>query len=559
MFSAIGALAVFAFFFFRYPFHLHFQEQYQLFEWTGDYFSEILRAPGGLSDWLGRCLTQFFYYPALGAILIALCLSGVQMLTYAACKHKGGLAFALSFAPSGALWVALCNENILMGAPVALLLALGAALGVLSIKNSAVRRVVEVLAVPVVYWLAGPVAVLYVCVVALRECSIAVALVSLALLPLSLYVSQYLCEYPIERLVIGVHYHRFRDIPALAVYVSVILGVLDVLIASFKAAASAKKWSSITAALLVVLPTLLFVVRSSDIAKEEQMRFDYMVRMKMWNSMISYADAHPQEDPFNITCLNLALAHTGRMADSMFDYYQIGTDGLLPTSQTDYVTSLATAEAFWEMGLVSAAQRFTFEAQEAIPDYQKSARCYMRLAETNIVNGNYEVARKYLEALKNTIFYRDRAIEAEKLLGNEAAVESVPEYALKRAQRFHARDSFYSDDEMDSMLCQLFLEDGQNRIAYDYLIAWCLLRKDLDRFLEYLNLVDYSVMPRCYQEALAMQWAMADDETSDILMSVESDTLQRLDQFIADTQVDASADVMDAEYGNTYWFYYFYR
>mgnify|MGYP000750805498 CR=1 FL=1 len=35
-----------------------------------------------------------------------------------------------------------------------------------------------------------------------------------------------------------------------------------------------------------------------------------------------------------------------------------------------------------------------FEAMEAIPDYKKSGRAYMRLAETNLINGQYAVAAK---------------------------------------------------------------------------------------------------------------------------------------------------------------------
>ena len=42
-----------------------------------------------------------------------------------------------------------------------------------------------------------------------------------------------------------------------------------------------------------------------------------------------------------------------------------------------------------------------FEAMEAIPDYKKSGRAYMRLAETNLINGQYAVAAKYLRALQH--------------------------------------------------------------------------------------------------------------------------------------------------------------
>lgn len=39
--------------------------------------------------------------------------------------------------------------------------------------------------------------------------------------------------------------------------------------------------------------------------------------------------------PFGVTCLNLALGKTGQMGDRMFEFYQNGTEGLLPEFQRD--------------------------------------------------------------------------------------------------------------------------------------------------------------------------------------------------------------------------------
>ena len=57
-----------------------------------------------------------------------------------------------------------------------------------------------------------------------------------------------------------------------------------------------------------------------------------------------------------------------------------------------------------------------FEAMEAIPDYKKSGRAYMRLAETNLINGQYAVAAKYLRALQHTLFYKKWATNAMSYL-----------------------------------------------------------------------------------------------------------------------------------------------
>ena len=70
--SLIYAVAVFLFFRFIYPYHIHYQEQFQLFEFTGAYFSDVVSVPGGFADYLGRFLTQFCYSALWGSILMTL-------------------------------------------------------------------------------------------------------------------------------------------------------------------------------------------------------------------------------------------------------------------------------------------------------------------------------------------------------------------------------------------------------------------------------------------------------------------------------------------------------
>ena len=52
MMTLLSAVAVYCFFAFKYPYHLHFQEQYQLFEFSCGYFCSVVSVPGGLAAWL---------------------------------------------------------------------------------------------------------------------------------------------------------------------------------------------------------------------------------------------------------------------------------------------------------------------------------------------------------------------------------------------------------------------------------------------------------------------------------------------------------------------------
>ena len=91
------------------------------------------------------------------------------------------------------------------------------------------------------------------------------------------------------------------------------------------------------------------------------------------------------------------------------------------------------------------------------------------------------MARKYLTALKKTLFYRDWANETLPLLGNEEAIAKHPEYGHLR--RFAYKENFFfSDHVTPEMLESLYSNDTENRMAYQYLLAYYLLTGDREGF-----------------------------------------------------------------------------
>ena len=52
-------LAIFTFFALKYNYHLHYQEQLQMFLFTSDYFSNLVGCPGGVADYLGTFFFNF--------------------------------------------------------------------------------------------------------------------------------------------------------------------------------------------------------------------------------------------------------------------------------------------------------------------------------------------------------------------------------------------------------------------------------------------------------------------------------------------------------------------
>ena len=597
MMTVLTGAAIYCFFAFKYPYHLHFQEQYQLFEWTGAYFAQVAWVPGGLADWLGRCITQFFYYAPLGAALTALLICAVQLLTWTVCARRSLMVYALSFIPALLLTAFCCDDNALMGPVAALTLSLGAAALCRRIASQKLRRVMDLVLVPVLYLACGPLVIVYVFVLLIRELRGADGILDrelfsasgtkyrsdtnnrsdmnnqggailswlfvagmLALTVLSPLVASRIFPYPLARLVQGVHYYRFHNILPGLLYAAALATVLVALASCLKVR---KPLRSVVPAVVLyavlIAAGTLFTLRTADFVKEEWMRYDFMVRMQMWNRIMLQADRRNPDNPKTVSCLNLALAKTGRLPDSQFTYYQNGPDGLLPGYEGDYTNPVSTGEIFWHLGMVNTAQRYAFEAQEAIPDHQKSGRFYRRLAETNLVNGDTLVAMKYLKALQHTTFYRRWARETAALVAEGTLFDKRPELARARTLRLNGHDYLFSDTEMDSMLGLLNVEHPENTMALDYLLAWCLLRKDLNRFAECIPLVKTSPMPQVYQEGLLLLWVFTHNDYDGLPDYIAPNNVQRMNRFMADANAGKSAAVMEAAYGKTYWFYYLFR
>jgi hypothetical protein len=228
------------------------------------------------------------------------------------------------------------------------------------------------------------------------------------------------------------------------------------------------------------------VWKNANFKAEKVMHYDFMASHQQWNRIIETANKEKPNNQIGVTVQNLALAMRGQLTQHMFDYHQNGIAGLLPDVQSDATSPMPTAEAFYQLGMINVAQRTVFEAQEAILDFQKSGRCYKRLAQTNLIIGSYEVARKYLMALQKTLFYREWANETLPLLGDEEAIAKHPEYG--RLRKWAYKDNFFfSDHVTPEMLESLYFGCTDNSMAYQYLMAYYMLTGDRERYNNFIS------------------------------------------------------------------------
>lgn len=561
--SATFVLLTFAFYNFLYPYHIHYQEQLQFFRFSTDYFLESVVVPGGLGDWISGFLVQFFYYAPLGALILSILLGLIQLLTWKNMVKGSYASYPLSFLPAAAMFLFFGGEENLITAAVALVASLAAALCLIKIRKDRLRDIITVALIPVLYVMFGGISFITPVIVGINSAArrkgikgnIIFAGAALMMAAVTVIIARLCAPYPLDRLILGVHYHRFSYVIPLFAWISAILVPVAVL-----AAAVIRKDKAFALTLAtVIIPAACLIPSSIDLDKEELFGYDFMTRMGQWNKILYAADKNKPESPIAVECINLALAKTGHLASDMFAFYQNGTSGLLPKYVRDHFTPGPTGTVYYNLGMINTAQTFFFEAQEGIPDFQKSARFSQALAKTNLLNGNHAVARKYVNALKQTVFYRKWAKQTERLLDNPALIAAVPEYAHMLSVRIRSRDFLFSQDEMDSMLGLLYLDNTTNTIAMNYLLAWCLLRKDLQRFMECHQLLQIGDDARHYQEAAILYWSLNHDSPAGMPGFISRQVESRFTKFLSDFRSGKNEEIMQKEYGDTYWFYYCYR
>ncbi len=554
--SLLFGVAVVIFWSVPYMSGLCFQEQYQMFLFDTNYFLERIVLPGGLADYISEFLVQFYYMPVLGGTIIALLLMSIQAISWGLMKQYGMKAvfpgYLLSFVPSIVLWCAMGDQNLLLSFVVALSGALLMGWIHNRFHNRLVKVVFELVSTALVYWFLGPVVFLYAALMIgdtlmkgkqnghiLSSLGYSACLLILTVAWILLTTQS--LQYPLYRIFSGLNYYRYPGTVS-----PLPLGVMiwTVVVVFFGMVPDGHAWIKklqqskvvmVLAYVLVIVASWFGIKASFDEMTYDLIDYDFLVRTEQWDKIIEKAEKKPATTPLSVSCVNLALSQKGMLADRLFEFYQNGGEGLFPTFTRDMISPVSTAEIFFRLGMVNDAERYMFEAQEAIPNYRKSARLTRRIIECEIINGNYQVAAKLLRRLQKTLFYSNWANQTMALLSNEKAINQHPIYGKLRKYREKKQDFLFSDREMDQMLGLLFLNDNHNKMAYEYLVCYELLQRDMEKFMQYYPLgryVDYEHIPRSFQEILIGNWMKTHSDPRTIPYSVDAQNVNNTLNFI---------------------------
>ena len=265
--SVLVGIGMFLFWYVRYPHALSYQEQYQLFLWTGDYFVEKISLPGGFAEWLGALLLAMLFV-ALQRVTLKLMDNGKWIMD----NSMSLIPMMISLLPVAVMWWLMGDINVLLSLPVAIVMALALA----CIRLPKRLFWLDILIVPVAYWLIGPAVWIYIVVrvihLSWKQLWTAGWLVAVQLMVYAWLLPQ----WPLQQAMTGLSYYR---IPL-----------------------QYPQWSGY------------------DKDMYELIRLDYLVRNERWDEIVKRAGEYQVKTPFWCNCVNLALSQKRLLADRMFDF-----------------------------------------------------------------------------------------------------------------------------------------------------------------------------------------------------------------------------------------------
>ena len=569
--------ALFAFLQMCFEYHFYYIEQSQLFLFSEAYIRNKLLLPGGFSMLVAEFLVQFFIRPYVGALVTAVLLTGVGVCTAGIVKRIAPVSglFILYVLPMLALLFMHFDFNYRVQGTVCYLMMMALLCGYMRIRNDLFRLVAGCVLVPVLFWLAGSIAVLFAGMVCLFEGlrktpKWYISLIGVAevlLLGVGTVYFSLMGEY---RWVFGPDlYYHYTLHPKEIIYYSWICLPLVFLVAFFirnKNSLSGKKWRagiSCIAQLAMIAAVLWWgMPKYSDAKTLKLKKLDYFARTEQWDKTIE--ECKGKLTNFLYMChLNMALANKGELSDKMFNFDQRGPQGLLVQWNKSENISCMLSDIYFTMGATASSQEMAFEGYVSAME-DGNPRMLKRLVQTNLIYGTYPVAEKYISILEKTYAYRDWAQSQRKYLYNDEVVESDPILGTRR-RMLPDRNSLAMIKGLAGDLA-LFLEKGPaNSAALQYLGAMYLLAKDLEGFIalveKYYGTEFLPVLPVHFQEAVIVMSEKEPDywkrfNVSETIVARFTDYKK---QVLANRNNSAIAGLLNRSYGNTYWFYFMFK
>ncbi len=283
-----------------------------------------------------------------------------------------------------------------------------------------------------------------------------------------------------------------------------------------------------------------------------------------WDTILEFSRGLPrgQSNVYFHHDVIRALYHTGRLPYDMFKFPQ-AKHGVLLTHEEkgSYLTQLKLCDLFTELGRVNMAEKL---ASEILAAKNHSPVVVEKLAWINIIKGQNQTARIYLNALKKDLIWRKTAGDLLNALDGGMTPEQAIYVDNIRSYMHGEGYPGIEDKSAEQVLTGLLAHNPRNKMAFEYLMACYLLEGRVDKIVanaERLGAFAYPGIPTLYEEAMIIYFGSQGRQIDLNKFNIRRKTIDRYMKFVQirnSMQPNNRQTVLNrliTEFGDSYFFY----
>ncbi|WP_167608758.1 DUF6057 family protein [Maribellus sediminis] len=560
------------FFLYRFTDYIFFyQEKSSLFLVSLPYLIDHLHYPGGFLEYLGTLQTSFYYYPIIGAVLVSIEVCGIVLLLQSFAEKPDRSRFVLvPFVVGAAIFLMQTNYQYQALNTLGILFQLILYRVITPFKPK--FQWISVVLLPLAYFLFGSFSFLLLGMMTLffiLEKSWLKLLVSWLAVAVFFVFGSRLLFYqtteslfvaPLETVGIGGQVKLFSATALLILFVP-LLSKLKLKV--FDRLRIKKNHLNQFTPYIILLVLAVLVFNRVDEKNRDYFQAEKLFYAQQYDELIRFNQRFPTNNKLTLFLNNVALAETGKLADSFFRFRQ-SPDGSTLFLNWEIISEILKRGGFYyyATGMVNEAQRWAYEYMVMQGNTPESLTMMIK---TELIKGNYKTAEKYISILEKSLFYKKRAQDLRKFLNDDQAVLADKDLGEKR--RLDTKlDFFVQSDKPWVNLLPVLQSDSTNRIALEYELAWLMLQKDMKGIVALLPAMEkagYTKIPKNVEEAVVTYKLLRVGELPELTrLQINPQTEQRFQRYYQLFQQNQGnkqkAQNALREFADTYWYYVFF-
>ena len=321
------------------------------------------------------------------------------------------------------------------------------------------------------------------------------------------------------------------------------------------------RWA-LQGALLTVLVAGVWHFWYKDENFHHELRMLRCIENTDWEGVLQEGKKQDCEPTRSIVMMhNLALSRLGRQLDEMYNFKK--GSKRINTPLPICMSNVAGKLIHYHYGVMNECHRQCMEEGVGL---SWNAELLRYMTRTALLSKEPQVARKFVNLLKNTLFHSAWADHMEQLIERPDLIVIDPETGpITRMMHYgdiQSEGNSFVEKNLMTMLSQLDANDSYFQEQAVLAAMWTRNPRDFwPRFEHYVSLRPDSRVPRIFQEAA---WLFGNMEQMDIIheLPFDENVKRNLDGFMEIMKqyqgTPQMREYLYQRYGNTYYFEYFF-